>query len=238
MKYGLRDLPTLVHPQVNSPKTLLPVVSGDPSTASVHPDRNNDVEVTLTTTKHQEVMTFLRPQFKTTEFPMPSVHPNPRTHPDVNPVTGSGDPFYRAEGPETFAKLPFVRPSMLYVFADQSDISKPLLIADKLAETGTGVGGSGGVRNGRVKQVTLKGIGHLIPMEAVWESAETCASWIDPELERWTGLEELDRQEWSQVPKNEKSQMSKEFQRVMLSDWENDGYGPDEFEAAKKRSKL
>jgi hypothetical protein len=129
-------------------------------------------------------------------------------------------PFYRPEALATFRKLPFLRPSVLYLFGDQSPLSKPLLIADKLANTGVGVGGSGGVKNDRVKQVTFAGIGHMIPMEAVNESADVSAAWIISELDRWQAIEDIGREQLEKIPKQLRSQMRSEFVEVMLSDWD------------------
>lgn len=218
VEHGLRELPTALYPEVNTSSTL-PTVSADPSTASVHPDRDTEREVTLKTTKHQEVMTFLRPNFKTPEYPSPSTEPNPITHPDVDPATAPSSPFYRWEPLATFQRLPFLRPSVFYVFGDQSFLSLPVLKADKLAHTGTGVGGSGGVKKGRVAEVTMKGVGHLIPMEVVGQTADAITGWLEPELDRWARLEEQHNKEWSQAPKAKKMQLSDEYVRVMKSDW-------------------
>jgi hypothetical protein len=95
----------------------------------------------------------------------------------------------------------------------------PILIADKMTVTGTGAGGSGGVKKGRVKQITFKGIGHLIPMEIPNESAEACAGWIVPEIRRWAENEALDRAEQEQVPRHLRSQMSENYVKTMLSGW-------------------
>jgi hypothetical protein len=200
VRYGLRDLPTQIYP--------------DTDTTQQH-----DVGVTLTTTKHQEVLSFMRRNFPTKDFPNPSIEPNPRTHPDVDPNIQPSSPFYRFEIHSTFHKLQFLRPSVLYLFADQSGISMPILIADKMTVTGTGAGGSGGVKKGRVKQITFKGIGHLIPMEIPNESAEACAGWIVPEIQRWAENEAQDRAEQAQVPRNLRSQMNENYVKTMLSGW-------------------
>ena len=55
----------------------------------------------------------------------------------------------------------------------------------KMQTTGIGVGGSGGAKEGRVKEVVLERIGHLVPMEAVGDTAEASAMWLAEELRRW-----------------------------------------------------
>jgi hypothetical protein len=108
---------------------------------------------------------------------------------------------------------------VLYQFADQSGLSDPLLVAERMAITGVGAGGSGGVKKGRVKQVTFKGVGHLIPMEVTNDSAEVAAEWIVPELHRWVESENLDRAEQEEVPRHLRNQMGEKYVKAMLGDW-------------------
>lgn len=208
VQYGLRDLPTHIYPEAADPT--------DPKAAAT----SNDRAVTLKTTKHQEVFSFLRANFPTKEYPDPATLVDPTTHADLDSRTQPNTPFYRPEPLATFHKLQYLRPSVLYLFGDQSPLSKPLLIADKLANTGVGIGGSGGVKQDRVKQVTFAGIGHMIPMEAVHDSADASASWILSELERWHKIEERDRQEQAKIPRHLRAQMRPEYVETMLSDWD------------------
>lgn len=219
VEHGLRELPTLLYPDTQANSNTLPAVSADPTTASVVPDKNLETEVTLKTTKHQEVLTFARANFPTPEYPDPDTLPNPITHPDVPAAQGANAPFYRPEPIITFSKLPFVRPSVLYMLGDQSDMSRPELVAAKMDVTGVGVGGSGGAKQGRVAEITFKGVGHLIPMEVTSQTADAAADWIVPELERFQRVEEAHRLEWDKVPKDRKSQMSEKYKAVMLGDW-------------------
>ncbi|KAI5245960.1 hypothetical protein E4T42_06580 [Aureobasidium subglaciale] len=157
----------------------------DVSGSTISPDSKTEVPVTLKTTKHQEVMTFMRGNFVTPLNPAPDTAPNPLTHPDVDTVLPPVTPFYRAESFHIFKQLPYLRPSVLYIFGTESDLSAPRLIADKLEVTGVGVGGSGGVAKERVKEFTMQGGGHLMPMERVGETADQCSGWLLQELKRW-----------------------------------------------------
>jgi hypothetical protein len=74
---------------------------------------------------------------------------------------------------------------VLYVFGSLSGVSQEELNKSKVARTGTGVGGSGGAAEGRVKGVTLDGVGHLIPMEAAGRTASAAAEWIGTEMFRF-----------------------------------------------------
>jgi len=57
--------------------------------------------------------------------------------------------------------------------------------------TGVGLGGSGGAGAGRVKEILMKKVGHLIPMDKVVETAQHCSTWIASELAGYRKNEEL-----------------------------------------------
>ncbi|KAF2722630.1 hypothetical protein K431DRAFT_338003 [Polychaeton citri CBS 116435] len=219
LEHGLRDLPTKIYPSFTPASQTPPAITADGSSTISTPEKNSEVEVTLSTTKHQEVVTFLRPNYPTLSNLDPWTQPNPNTHPDVDPGTGPNVPFYRPEVRETFYKLALLRPGVFYIFGEESYMSTRVLQADKLACTGTGVGGSGGVKAGRVSSVTVEKVGHLIPMEDVDASAKNCASWIILELERWRRVEEDERGERATLPKEQRGMMSEESVKVMTGDW-------------------
>ncbi|CAI6241892.1 unnamed protein product [Periconia digitata] len=210
--FGLRDLPTELYPsssssssssQSSSTTTTTPTISTEPTSAPPPPP--SDPEVTLTTTKHHEVSTFLRPNFAPLNPSTPSsstyslANPsaiNRRTHPDLYPTTIPQTPFYRGESMMLHHMLPFIRPSVFYIFGETSFFTGPM-IDEKMERTGTGGGGSGGAKEGRVEKVVVKGAGHLIPMEKVGETAEVAARWIGREIERWRVWEREDEAEWA-----------------------------------------
>lgn len=204
VKYGLRDLPTAIHPLDDDKNS----------------DKNGkDRPVTLTTTLHQEVFTFSRPNYD--GDPAKNLPVNRLTHPDLDPSSStsrggsSSYPFYRPEPARLFSQLPHLRPSVLYIFAGKSDMCVPKMRADKLNNTGTGVGGSGGVAAGRVREVFLEDFGHLLAQEAVNECAEAAAEWFGRELRRWRGEErELGEwRGWSRRSQVEKMTVDEEWRR-------------------------
>ncbi|KAK5736707.1 hypothetical protein LTR17_007211 [Elasticomyces elasticus] len=94
--------------------------------------------VTLATTKHQEVFSYLRPNFGPAGLPSqhilgetdPNASPNVvevdrLTHPDILGPPSSVTPFYRAEPIIAHMALPHVRPSVLYIFGGRSPVSLP-----------------------------------------------------------------------------------------------------------------
>ncbi|KAI9783834.1 MAG: hypothetical protein M1839_003170 [Geoglossum umbratile] len=193
LKYGVRNVPTEIYELSSSvPKTA----------------------VTLTTTKHQEAFTFVRPNYHG-RSPDGKAVINRDTHADVYPEAKHVAPFYRPEPMQAFLNLPHIRPGVLYVFGELSYISSPENQDRRMEATGTGVGGSGGVKEGRVKKVVLKGIGHLVVMEAVDQTADAISTWLGMELQRWRQKEDQFRSMWSAKTDLEKITTSKEWRESM-----------------------
>lgn len=196
VQFGLRDLPTVLLPDEKAPK------------------------VTLTSTIGNEVHTYLRPNFEGygthTGKPVDRV-----THPDLDAHRPGTYPFYRAEPQRTFARLPEVRPSVLYIFGGKSDTSNPAWNEAKLASTGSGPGGSGGRALGRVKGVTFEEAGHLVAMEFAERTAQTCAEWLSGEsgeLARWAQEDRDWRAAWEKLSLREKQVPSEKFKEMLGGD--------------------
>lgn len=187
VRHGLRALPTELYPY--------PPGAARTSPTATTPNPNaTDPPVTLTTTKHQELFTFLRPTY------LP--HRDLR---DFDPsLLGLGPgheqrgkspayAFYRPEPLHAFARLPELRPGVLYVFGETSEMSSAAERRAKMERTGCGVGGSGGVAKGRVKEVVLD-CGHLVAMERVGGCAEAVGGFLKAELGRWRAEWERERE--------------------------------------------
>lgn len=202
IRYGLRSLPTDIYPREH-----------DDSDRSEYADG----PVTLTTTKHQEVFTFLRPNFDGLDANGKLIV-NRRTHPDLDLRAADKYPFYRPEPPAIFNDLPRLRPSVLYIFGGQSDFSRPDLRKQKMERTGTGVGGSGGTEVGRVKEVVFEDVGHLVPMEAVGRCAAAAGEWLASELKRWREEEAEFKREWETKERRERFTTSEEWKKNIGGD--------------------
>lgn len=197
VQYGLRDLPTKLFPDAKAP------------------------EVTLTATKHQEVLTFLRPNYpsqsgdrepSSAEFTLSNPKVNRRTHPDITPAATPQAPFYRGESAIVFNQLPHIRPSVFYIFGSKSFLTPDdSVVEDKLRLTGCGVGGSGGRVDGRVASVMVQDAGHLIPMEKVEESAEHIAKWVSKEMVRYWDWEKKTQEEWGDKRGVDRSKLSERY---------------------------
>ncbi|KAL8771179.1 MAG: hypothetical protein Q9209_003350 [Squamulea sp. 1 TL-2023] len=194
---GLRETPTALYPETERTPNAKPV--------------------TLLTPKHQEVFTFLRPNFEGMDSDGRVIFDRSR-NPDLDVESGEIYPFYRAEPPSTFKRLPYLRPPVLYMFAGKSDLSAPDLREQRMNTTGVGVGGSGGAVDGRVKQVLFQNAGHLIPMEIVEESADAAAEWLAQEMEHWAQHEQEFQERWSRKTQEEKQTVSNEWKRRIGGD--------------------
>ncbi|KAI2784372.1 putative toxin biosynthesis protein [Daldinia loculata] len=182
---------------------------------ALFPNPEKDGGATLRTTKHQEVFTFFRPLW-------PYVDPVTREvdrdgAPDFDPDVqhqlrdpASVFPFYRSEGGSILKHIPEVRPSVLWVFGGDSELGAPEGRKLKTETCGTGDGGSGGLKLGRVDQVVLEGRGHLFPMEIPDECAKHAAAWIGKEMVRWRE-KEREYEEWVKLPVKEKTTLSEKF---------------------------
>ncbi|RYC91743.1 hypothetical protein BFJ63_vAg5475 [Fusarium oxysporum f. sp. narcissi] len=163
IEHGLRDIPTELH--------------------SKEEGSTSDQRVTLTTSKHQELFSFVRPSYLARDWESFNDQDTEQNKDCPN------YPFHRPEPPKIFRHLPELRPSTLFVFGKQSEFSSPERRQEKMLTTGTGVGGSGGAAAGRVQGETLD-CGHLIPMEKVSECADVISSFVGKEMRQWRDQQE------------------------------------------------
>jgi len=218
VQYGLRDLPTKVHPDAQPVK----VPAGAPTTEpTVTPQPPKDREVTLTTSKHQEVFTFLRSGLPPDSSLVADLSAEDKSRlrelmqPDMPPDIIPDAKMYRPEPMITFNHLPHLRPSVFYIFGDLSPMSSPDFVAHKMEATGTGLGGSGGAPKGRAKNIVLKGVGHLIPMERVGETGAAAVGWIGGEMRQWRKDEALLKRIWDNTSERERYTLSKRVMELM-----------------------
>jgi pimeloyl-ACP methyl ester carboxylesterase len=191
IKWGLRDLPTKTYPV---------------------PKENSDgeKEVTLTTTKAQEVFAFARSSSLSTYGGNESnLSPEERDElesvvfADSTPLWKSAG-FYRFEPSFMFSTIPSMRPKVLWIFGENSPVTVPDMRKQILESTGIGLGGSGGVKAGKVKLVEIPKGQHLIAMENTGEVASISAEWMSDALEKYRHTTELWKKYWDGVGEREK----------------------------------
>ncbi|TGO90262.1 hypothetical protein BPOR_0072g00190 [Botrytis porri] len=186
-QYAIRSTPTTIYPS-------------EPSGSA-----------TLATPRHQECFSFMRPSWEAFSEDGKTII-RPDLIPDLHEISPAKYPFYRPEPINTLLRLPQLRPSVLYIYGATSDVCYPASRVEKLALTGTGHGGSGGAKEGKVKEVILEGIGHLVAQEATEECADALTPWIGQELKRWR-REQEEYIEWTRKSLIEKQTFSEEWKR-------------------------
>ena len=160
LEYGLRQVPTAIY---NTKKEAAPSNS-----------------VTLTTSKHQEAWAYSQINFEPQEAGLDRLI-LPDWHSDI------GLPYiaFRPESFMAMQNLPYLRPSVFYIFGASSPLSSPRLQDQKVKRTGTGIGGSGGLAEKMVEKQVLEKTGHLVIFEQPGATANATADWIEKWLNRW-----------------------------------------------------
>lgn len=146
--------------------------------------------VTLATSKHQEAWSYVRDQFE----PQGDESTDRLLVPDLDAKGEGSYLFFRPECLITLRNLPFVRPPVLWVFGAKSPMAKPAWIEEKMNVTGTGTGGSGGLRAGRVEKVVFEDAGHFVPCEKTKEVCEASARWLQGQMVQYERDEQFLRQ--------------------------------------------
>ena len=141
--------------------------------------------VKLTTTKHQEAWTYVRPNF----ISVPDRQQARLVAPDLSEENATCL-FHRPEMVLTYQNLPNVRPNVLWLFGTRSYINtSEALRADKVTRTGTGIGGSGGVTNGKVESAIIEKGSHTMPFEKVEECASILGPWFEKQIQDFNKVE-------------------------------------------------
>lgn len=193
-KHSLRDLPTALYPDRPRPE-------GD--------------KVTLTSTKHQDVLSYARAAYPADRDAQPRTFtPLQVDDPEFKWTRNPAIPFYRPENLMTFSWLPSVRPSCFYMYGEDShwrSQSGPEGRRDKLERTGTGIGGSGGVTDGRVAETVIRKGTHYVPMEQPSAVGYEVGRWLAQELRLWREAERRLANAQARVPQHLRSQVSSDY---------------------------
>jgi pimeloyl-ACP methyl ester carboxylesterase len=211
IEHGLRPTPTAIYPSPSRSRFR------SPSAPASEGEGEGEGEVTLTTTKHMECFTYFRPQAQTIDPATGQRIIDRGAIPDADPAMLDADSnflFYRPEGAAIARRLPALRPGVLWIFGDTSNVNPPVVRQEKLHLTGTGIGGSGGAKAGRVRAITIPEYGHLVPLEATARCAEHGADFIAKDLEHWRA-DEAEFQAWAAKPAKEKQQLDDNWRRWM-----------------------
>lgn len=174
--YGFRPGPTLEHPE------------------------DTDA-VTLSTPKHHAARAFSRAIHPEPKNPLLSVEIDRRTHPDITKenIARLKQPAYTPTAIAVWRDLPHLLPSTLFIYGDKPSIAaaRPEARAHMLPHVGSGLGGSGGLDAGKVRDVTVAGVGHFGPFEKPQAVAGVCDAWLQEQYSEWMREERLNKEEWN-----------------------------------------
>ncbi|KAL4879337.1 Alpha/beta hydrolase family-domain-containing protein [Aspergillus karnatakaensis] len=211
VQYGYRDLPTALYPDAAAGAAIGEIQDKDTK------------PVTLTSTKHQELFLYTRPNLNqhgdlglsgTAETSPPH---DPLFYPDVLGDLPKGLKFYRYESILAWKLLPHVRPSVLYIGGGNAIMEKSGTLKKGAEATGTRWGGSGGMAYDRVRHVTILGAGHDVPFqrEKIPEIAERMAEWMARGVERWGEDQRRIVAGWDGLEGREKAMFKKEWKKAL-----------------------
>ncbi|KAE8377720.1 Alpha/Beta hydrolase protein [Aspergillus bertholletiae] len=190
VKFGFRNLPTALYPTI--PEGV----------------NRSQPPVTLTTTKYQEVAGISRSNFsdRTSDG---KFQIDRSVHPDMDPIY-SNRIVYRPESRNTFSNIHSLRPPALWIIGEKTFLGLNNL-REAMKTCGVGVGGSGGISHGQVKEVILPKRGHLFPFEDVDQTASHGAAWLVQEMEKYKESELA----WNR----KRSSMTQRDHLVLGDDW-------------------
>lgn len=168
LAHSIRPTPTLLYPE--------------------SPQPGQEQPYTLTTPKHQEAASLVRPNYADAGVLADTMEAR-QTHPDIIERSFKS-PFYKSEGKVVWDNLPQLRPSVFWLYGAESNSAAPEERDMKMQRTGTGFSGSGGASMGRVKESLVPGTGHFVCLEKVEESAGHIARFLEYEMAVWRKSEE------------------------------------------------
>lgn len=185
VQYGLRKLPTALYDSV----------------------QNKDLAssaVTLTTTKHQEAWIYAQMNLEPRQAGLDRL-----LLPDWDPVIELPNISSRPECLITMRNLPFLRPSVLYIFGEKSHLAPIKAQDERVSRTGIGTGGSGGAKEEKVEKSIVPRASHLLAFERPNETAAAAADWIRRWHERWLADEDRMRRYGTKTSEDGMLRMSK-----------------------------
>ncbi|KAK6596954.1 toxin biosynthesis protein [Botrytis cinerea] len=149
LKHGIRKIPTSLYPLSETAK---------------------EGAYTLTTTKHQEVWSFLRPNFEGRDAQASQNRLDHLLFPDIS-MAQRGLLFYRPEISIAQEYLVYLRPSVLYIYGAKSYLSAPDRQNEEMERTGSG-------------------LGHMAPLEDIRGCTKVIGEWMEKKLTQFKADEE------------------------------------------------
>lgn len=142
--------------------------------------------------------------------------------PDSDPIAFNLGPFYRRELKLAWDMISGMRPWVLYVNGGESPFfGCPQTRDERARQTGTGVGGNGGMKLGAVKQVVIEDGKHTMVFDHnVERVADYVADWLVVESRRWNDLLNRRRDRWLGKSAEEKQTVGSDYVAALISEME------------------
>lgn len=162
----------------------------------LRPQSGSNSGVVLATSKHQEAVTYVRPLFSDQKPELESTlrdQDGAVSDRDGRNCEVSG--FECPVSAATMARLPGLKPSVIYVFGSKSIMSPAPKRQEVLFSTGTGAGGSGGYSSGKLESKLLSDRSHLVTFDDPVGCAAAAADYLChyvKDVEK-TGFQSFDR---------------------------------------------
>lgn len=86
---------------------------------------------------------------------------------------------------QTLQNLPNIRPNILWIFGSRSRINRMNLQNEKITLAGTGIGGNGGMKAGRVEQAVVENGSLMAPFENIQECAVILGHWFEKKIKKF-----------------------------------------------------
>ncbi|KAJ5920990.1 hypothetical protein N7466_009316 [Penicillium verhagenii] len=191
-EFGYRELPTAIYPSA-------------PATPGA---------VTLTTTKHQEIMslTYIN-QRENIIVHVPGENRDENEAKQRSPVPERQ--VYRTEPMIAFKMLPYLAPPTLWISGSRSPLYTTGIHEEAAKITGKGFQGNVGVASGVVNHVVIEKGNHTLPLEKIDATAAAMGPWIQREVQRWKQNEAQTSQEWGPLSSKEKSTIPLEWMETL-----------------------
>jgi len=140
--------------------------------------------------------------------------------PDVDPQAWNPGSFYQSALKESWHLLPHIRPRVLYVNGEKSPFfGRPRTRDERARITGTGVGGSGGMKVGAVEQVVIKDGEHTMVFEKqLGEVADHVARWLGTDVKRWQQGEQKRMEEWRAKSVAERKSVPEGYEEALAAE--------------------
>ena len=123
--------------------------------------------------------------------------------------------FVKPEIFQTYLRLPELRPAVLWLYGEMSFINSADIRENK-QNTGSGRGGSGGIKAGKVEEIIMRNAGHMLALDEPMRTAVTLVKWLQHQHQAWKDEVKFYKHFDTQRSSDEGLRMSKHFREAAM----------------------